>query len=264
MEIKRIKLRKLKNTRDLGGFRTADGKTIRHGVLIRSGHLANASESDINLLVKDYNLRTVIDLRTEAEIKEKTENLPDIIEYKTVPLLDNSFLGIARDEYSLKCWFNMFRDGNKDPDQIFCEMYEMLVFGERAKKLIPEIFKEFLSDKDSCVLWHCSAGKDRVGIVTMLLLLALGIERETIIEDYLATARFSASKIFFSKTFSPLVIKEPRLRKCLSVLMGVKRQYIDTVFERIDRDFDNVEDFFEKQYGISGRDISKLRAKYLV
>ncbi|MBE6717063.1 MAG: tyrosine-protein phosphatase [Ruminococcaceae bacterium] len=264
MEIKRIKLKSLKNTRDIGGFRTVDGKSVKQGVLIRSGHLARASATDISRLVKDYNLRTVIDLRTEAEIKEKTEMLPDIIEYKTVPLLDNSFLGIARDEYSIKAWFNMFLNTDKDPDEVFCEMYEMLVFGERSKKLIPLVFEEFLSDKTSSILWHCSAGKDRVGVITMLLLLALGVERETIIEDYLATKKFSAKEIFFTKFFSPLVIKEHKLRKCISVLMGVKRQYIERLFERIDNEFDGIEDFFEKQYGISDGDLMKLKAKYLV
>lgn len=264
MKIKRIKSESLKNTRDIGGFPVSDGRRIKEKSLIRSGHLAKASAADIELLYNDYNLRTVIDLRTDAEIDEKPEVLPDKIRYIRVPLLDTSFLGIARDEYSVRAWFNVFKDKSKKPVEIFCSMYDALVFGDRTSKLIPRIFDILASDDDSAVLWHCSAGKDRVGIVTVLILLTLGVDRKLIIKDYLATRYFSAKDIILSRLFSPFVLRNIHLVRCLNVLMGVNKLYIEHIFSRIDNEFDSIEDFFDKQYGINKETLDKIRAKYLV
>ncbi len=264
MKIRRIKLENLKNTRDLGGIFNKHGKIIKKNMLIRSGQLSVASDNDIDILYNNHNLRTVIDLRIDAEISEKPDKLAEGIKYVKIPLLDKSFLGIARDEYSVRAWFNVFDDKTKNPVEVFSEMYDALVFGERTRTLIPEIFDILSSDDDSAVLWHCSAGKDRVGIVTLLVLLALEVERDIIIKDYLATRIFSAKDIILTRLFSIFVLKNVRLVKCLNILMGVKRVYIEKVFERIDNEFDGIEDFFEKQYGIMPETLLKMRKKYLV
>lgn len=264
MKLKRIKLKKLKNTRDLGGFPAADGKCIKEKKLIRSGHLAKASDRDKEILVNDYELRTVIDLRIDAEIKEKPEVLPEAVACFNFPLLDKSFLGIARDEYSIKSWFNLFKDCDRRPEDVFYDMYELLLFGERSKDYVRKIFDILLSQENGSVLWHCSAGKDRVGVVTMLILMALGVDRELIVEDFLATNRFSAGEIIKTRVFAPLVIRERRLRKCLAILMGVKREYMDKLFEKIDREFGDTFTFFEKQFAITEEEILLLREKYLV
>ncbi len=262
MKIKRIKLKGLKNTRDLGGIKTADGKTVKYGMLIRSGHLNKAKPSDMRILCNEHNLKTVIDLRIEAEINEKPDVLNEGINYVHLPLLDKAFLGITRDEYSLRSWFNIFEDRSKRPEDVFYEMYKMIVFGERTKNMISEIFRILLDGSSSAVLWHCSAGKDRVGVVTMLILLALGVDREVIVQDFLATNRFSAAEIIKTRVFAPLVIRDRYQRKCLAVLMGVKREYLDRLFEYIDANFSSVESMFEKHFGISGDMLIKLREIY--
>lgn len=262
MKIKRIKLQKLKNTREFGGYPTVDGRTVRHNMLIRSGQLSRATEKDIKILREKHRLRTVIDLRIDAEIKEKPDKLPPEINYIRVPLLDKAYLGITRDEYSIKSWFNLFEDESRRPEDIFFDMYEMLVFGERSRELIPEIFSVFTGDNDA-VLWHCSAGKDRVGVVSLLILLALGVEEDIIIADFLATNRFSAAEIIKTRIFSPLVIKSRWQRKCLAILMGVKKEYMDRLLFRIHNDYSDIFEFFEKVYSIDKETILNLRKKYL-
>ncbi len=262
MQIKRIELQKPKNTREFGGYPAVDGRVVRHNMLIRSGQLSKATDNDIKTLTEKYNLKTVIDLRIDAEIKEKPDVLPHSINYIRVPLLDKAYLGITRDEYSLQSWFNLFEDESRRPEDIFFDMYEMLVFGERSKKLIPEIFSIFSGDNEA-VLWHCSAGKDRVGIVSMLILLALGVKEEVIVEDFLATNRFSAAEIIKTRVFAPFVIKNRWHRKCLAILMGVKREYMERLLQRIHNDYSDIFEFFEKVYSIDKETILKLREKYL-
>lgn len=69
----RIPLESLPNTRDLGGIRTADGRSIRLRRLLRSGALAGISDADREKLLKEYNLKTVIDFRTDTEREEKPD-----------------------------------------------------------------------------------------------------------------------------------------------------------------------------------------------
>lgn len=263
MRIKRIRLKSLKNTRDLGGITTADGKRIRQCLLIRSGHLATASYEDIDILVNKYSLSHVIDLRTDAEIKEKPEILPDYIEKHFLPLLDNGFLGIARDEYSIRSWFNVFENTDRDPVEVFCDMYDMLVFSERSKVFVREFF-DILLNSNGSVLWHCSAGKDRVGIMTMLLLLALGVDKETIIKDYMATRYFTAGSIIYTCFFGSFIYRTKRLRRCLAVLMDVREVYLERIFDKISSEYKSTEDFFYTQYGISESELNLLRKKYLL
>ncbi len=263
MKIKRIKLRSLKNTRDLGGIMTVNGKHIKPRLLIRSGHLAAASDEDINVLINKYSLSHVVDLRTEAEIHEKPEILPENIKRYFLPLLDSSFLGIARDEYSIKSWFNMFENSERDPVEIFCDMYDMLVFGERSKAFVHEFF-DILLKSNGAVLWHCSAGKDRVGIMTMLLLMALGVDKDIIIKDYMATRYFTAGSIIYTCFFGSFIYRTRRLRRCLTVLMDVRAVYLERIFDKINAEYKSIEDFFYTQYGITESELKLLRNKFLM
>ncbi len=263
MKIRRIKLQKLKNTRDLGGFIGIEGRKIKDRMLIRSGALFKASADDINKLCCEYGLRTIIDLRIDAEIKEKPDPVIENVSYIRIPLLDKAYLGITRDEYSIQSWFNLFSDSSRRPEDVFYDMYEMLVFGEKTKAMFRQIFSILLSDNSEAVLWHCSAGKDRVGVTTMLILLALGVDRETIIEDFLATNRFSSREIIKTRFFAPLVVKDRRLRKCLAILMGVKREYMDRLFSVIDSKYSSSEEFLMTEYGITEDMLYNLREKFL-
>ena len=98
MDIQRISLERLKNTRDLGGFKTADGRRIKPGRLIRSGELSNASASDIQVLVQKYGLCKIVDFRTAAERAQNPD--PEIlgVEYIVNPIVREETLGITRQE----------------------------------------------------------------------------------------------------------------------------------------------------------------------
>lgn len=263
MEIKRIKLKTLKNTRDLGGFIGADNRKIKAKRLIRSGQLGKASDADIKVLTDSYNLKTIVDLRMDAEVKEVPDKKPDGVNYIRFPLLDNSYLGIARDEYSLQSWLKVFEDSSLSPEQLFGEMYVKILMSDRVVPMISEFFDLLINNKEGSVLWHCSAGKDRVGVVTSLVLSALGVDRETIIEDYLMTDYFSRSITLKAHIFLPLKIKDAKIRKCIYVLLGVKREYMENIFSIIDRDYGSTENFLSERFGIDEEKINKLRKNYL-
>lgn len=161
MVTRRIPLSSTYNTRDIGGYFAGDGYMTKWKVIIRSDVPAFLSERDINLL-REYNLRLVIDLRA-----------PDQINLKSSALMDVS--GIEHTKCS-------FKNGNRTP---------------KYKKDVINIFKELLSDygniakimrliirTDGAVLFHCTAGKDRTGVIIALLLSLAGVTKEDIVADY--------------------------------------------------------------------------------
>lgn len=263
MKIKRIKLKSLKNTRDLGGFVGYDNKKVKEKRLIRSGQLGKASDEDLAVLMNQYNLKTVIDLRMDAEISELPDKELNGVNYVHFPLLDNSFLGIARDEYSMEAWLNVFKNSDADPEKLFADMYVKILMSDSVQPMITQFFDLLINQKSGSVLWHCSAGKDRVGVTTMLVLSALGVDRETIIEDYLMTNRFSMGLNIKVHLFIPFKIKDPKIRKCIYILFGVKRAYLENIFNLIDKEYGNVENFLAVRFGIDSDKLNRLRENYL-
>ncbi len=260
--ITRIAFQGLRNTRDLGGKPAVGGKRIVDRRLLRGEALAGASSADIRKLLNDYRLKLVIDLRMDVE----TANAPD----PSIPgvrslrcnLLDDSFFGIARDDYSVETWLSMFDDPDLRPEQVFSDMYFKLVFDDHVRPLMKEIFTA-VAECDGAALWHCSAGKDRAGVVTMLMLYALGVPREAIVADYLATRRFTFPEIMKVRLLAPLKIHGRRRLHSANVLMDVNAAYCNRIFDEIEANFSDEFDFFKRQYDIPPALLLRLREKYL-
>ena len=259
----RIKLEKLENTRDLGGFKTKDGKEIIAKALLRSGTLFDATENDKRVLVNEYNLKKVVDFRTDVEREQKPDPELNGVENLWVPILEAETLGITREKVELKDMPKIFDGLTTDPLDYMKEMYSNIVMSPCAQKGYGKFFEILLEENDGSVLWHCSAGKDRVGVGTALLLTVLGVDREEIIEDYLMTSVYYKRTNLKLKILIKLFIRNPRTRNYLFYLMDVKREYIEASFEMIEKNFGSVEDYLDKALNISPQQQDLLRKKYL-
>lgn len=116
------------------------------------------------------------------------------------------------------------------------------------------------------VLYHCTAGKDRTGIFTALLLLTLGVSRETAMEDYLLTNRYvlkdKAMATMAAKLKNYGVTTTPPM-ETLKPLLGVEPEYLNAVFAIIDKDFGGFDEFRRTTLGLSDQDVARLRAQLL-
>ena len=159
----------IQNMRDLGGIPAADGRTVRYGMLIRSAQLSEALEQDLS------GVSAVIDLRTPEERLQA----PDLVygrEYLPLPLFDGRTAGISRER------------GEEDqgfPDMAVLYQRLMLECAPAFRRVILAVMTHDFAS--GAVLWHCTEGKDRCGMTTALILEALGVRREDILEDYLKT-----------------------------------------------------------------------------
>lgn len=257
----RIHLQSLPNTRDLGALMTKDGRHILPRKLLRSGSLYHVSLADQDMLLEDYKLSTVIDFRTEAEREQKPDTIMKGVEYYPIPILDEETSGITQ----AGTLMDMLIKFDQVPDEFMCKQYENLVRDEICIKQYANFLDVVLHQKKGAVLWHCSAGKDRVGIGTALLLYALGVPRKTIKEDFLKTNVYLDNEMqHMVRYLETRMIVTPEIMDKVRLLYKVKGEYLDTAFRTIEKDYGSVDYFMRKALYMNPKTIEALRNKYLV
>ena len=257
----RIHLQSLPNTRDLGALMTKDGRHILPRKLLRSGSLYHVSLADQDMLLEDYKLSTVIDFRTEAEREQKPDTIMKGVEYYPIPVLDEETSGITQ----AGTLMDMLTKFDQVPDEFICKQYENLVRDEICIKQYANFLDVVLHQKKGAVLWHCSAGKDRVGIGTALLLYALGVPRKTIKEDFLKTNVYLDNEMqHMVRYLETRMIVTPEIIDKVRLLYKVKGEYLDTAFRTIEKDYGSVDYFMRKALYMNPKTIEALRNKYLV
>lgn len=203
--------RNVLNLRDLGGLPLYDGKgKIPRGLYLRSGKLSVLTFEECKKLCQKYHIACVIDLRTPIEAQEFPDPLPDGVEYKQISLLKDSAVGITHETGSdaLTIIRNLRKQSEKLKEMVpdFASMYEQIVTDKYSRGQLDQAVALLRKNaaEGKCTLFHCTAGKDRTGIVSMALLKSYGVADEDIIHDYMRTNR---------NAFLPTI------KKCLGVLM---------------------------------------------
>lgn len=168
---KRLPLKNVSNLRDLGGIPTEQGKMVAWGKFLRSSHLSRINDEEITFL-EGYGVRTIIDLRLASE-REKQKSLEtDLIENIHISLLNDEEKSLA----SL--------DSEKIKDIADFDLFERYKEYLQNKDNLKRIFDVIFSKNDGGVLYHCSAGKDRTGLISMLILGLLDVSKADIVADY--------------------------------------------------------------------------------
>lgn len=157
------------NVRDVGGYRTRDGKTVRWQRLYRAGAPHAPTEADLEVL-RGLGIATVLDLRTAGEIEERGR-YADILDLRAshhLPMLES--LPVEED---LLRW--------TDPEFVADHYAEMLA---GASAMVVEALSILTDPSAYPVLVHCSAGKDRTGVLVAIILGLLDVSDDTIVDDY--------------------------------------------------------------------------------
>ena len=166
-----------KNTRDLGGHPTGDGRTTQCGRFFRSDNAVKLPEEDIDKL-KKLNLVLVIDLRNAHEIKEFADGfvVDKNVKRLNAPLFDFK----NKDELIDKLKKNELSWG---------KVYNAAVADGKVKGEIKKIFDSIAESKPGLILFHCTHGKDRTGIVSALILGLCGVREDDIVSDYVVSQK---------------------------------------------------------------------------
>lgn len=267
-EIKRIPLHSVSNTRDLGGFPAIDNRHIRNKRLIRSGQLYQLCKEDQQILLEEYHLKAVIDFRTQTEQKERPDTRMSGVTYYDNPILENVTAGITHEQnaeqISIKEMAFTMKSHGIDPSTYMMRMYQNIITNEYSLKQYKNFFDLLTLPRDGSILWHCSAGKDRVGTGTAILLYILGVDKELIINDYLQTAVFLESDIasMISQIY-PNSDAPAEAIESFQACMGVKKEYISTIFDTMNRTAGSIDSFLSEKLGLNKEKRMLLQTLYL-
>lgn len=252
-----IKLKHLKNFRDLGGIETSDGRHIKKHVLIRGKALRKLTFIDVYKLKFIYNLKTIIDLRCDKEINESPDDIIDGVNYFKMPITDETMLGISHEKkiHSLKSLYEM---------PIMTDLYENLVSDKCLDNVIAVLKKIlFLPENQLSVVFHCSAGKDRTGIISALLLSFLGVPTQTITQEYMYSNKINRVKAFFVYLGLMLIRGKPSFARKIQLSLLAKKKFLDSSFNKLKQEFGDMETFFAKALNLSLEEKIEIQNKFL-
>lgn len=259
-----IPLQGAENTRDLGYLSTVSGQKIKPRQLLRSGSLDHLTEQDIGTLLKEYHLKTVIDLRTPEEHADSssTPQIPGAT-YYNAPVLGQTTEGITRESG----FFGKLKTINalkRNPKQHLTNLYPIMVLGEDGIAAFRAFFDILLEAPEGAVLWHCSAGKDRTGLATALLLYALGVSEENIAADYLTTNNHLVSIKGRLEAALPKWAQTKALMESLQVMRTVDQDYLAAAKQAIEEKHKSIDNYLEQALELDARKQTALQVKYLV
>ena len=183
-----IKLERVANCRDLGGLPCADGCRVKPKKLIRSAELHNATDQDLETLMRKYDMSRVVDFRTSFEAKLEKDPILKMegVEYVNLRPIATEGELIDDQEGAL----TVLKQFVSDTPKFFTDMYKDMVTNAHSAKVYSRFLNMLLENSDGSTLWHCTQGKDRTGLAAMFVERALGASEEVIKADYLASNLF--------------------------------------------------------------------------
>lgn len=257
-----ITIASLPNLRDLGGYATADGATVRTGVLFRSVALSELSDADLasfDLL----GIRTVFDLRTEQERSARPDRPIDGVSQVALDVLaDSTDSAPAQLEALLGDPVHATEQlGEGQAQRLFEQGYREFVSLPSACAAYGGFFTALLEDTTMPALFHCTTGKDRTGWAAATTLMLLGVARSDVVADYLATNRdlLAAWRPLFEQFRDaggdPAVL-EP--------VLGVEAEYLEAALDEMDTAFGSLTGYFRDGLGLDAAAQDELRARLLM
>lgn len=202
------------NLRDIGGYQTKDGKITRYGRVFRSDSLSNMEPEALNEFIKANHIRAVIDLRRPNEAQENNYTLPEGCTYHNVPYWYN----IADDKQ---------RKSHVDFSKYTVSQFYMAMVSHGWDKTVPimHIIAQTLKNQES-VLFHCTFGKDRTGIIASMLLYIINCYESDIMTDYMISF-----PLIHKDELEPLMdnTEENRFKRSDAINMFELMEYYDAI-----------------------------------
>lgn len=236
------------NFRDMGGYKNKDGLHVIWGLVYRSADMSKLTEADLQLL-KEKKVDYDVDLRGTQESAQAPDKINPGTDYILCPAGSDN-MDWVKSIAKLK--------GNQGDSLMLSYYGDTRYLADRYKPFFDKLLN---LPKGESLVFHCTAGKDRTGIGAALFLYSLGVPKETIFEDYLASnyyrkkenAKLSAQMIQFMHV-------DPEVTKGI---VSVKKEYLDATFKAIIKQYGSVDNYLKTQIGLDDHKISILKSKYL-
>lgn len=269
-ETQKIDLKGIPNARQLGGYIGYEGKRVKFDTVFRTGSLYRAEASAIKLLEEKYHLSDIIDFRMPQETAVMRE--PDIpgAKYHHISVLND--IPVTTEDFQKYTEAMRIRDlgqryliiYNAGIEIKIDAIYKSIFCGADGKAGYKKFFEILLGKKENAaVLFHCTQGKDRTGIGAMLLLFALGVDKETILKDYMMTNEACSDLLDAIKRDVPKASGDKKVLETALFLESVNESFILPLFDIADREYGGIMGYLKTELKLNDKDISDLRKIYL-
>ncbi len=238
-----LNLRGALNFRDLGGYAGHDGRLVRWRRLFRSDHLASLTPDDV-VALSAIGLARVCDFRGEAERAPLICAMSGLAVH-SLPIEPTVVQGIS----------DLLAAGQRltEPDTVRLMQQTYRAFVRDNAERFAGLFR-LLLESDTPLVFHCTAGKDRTGFAAALILLALGVPRHVVMQDYLLTNQFFRMPGGNSGQLP---------KEVLDVLWRVQEDFLDAALQAVESDYGSVLDYLDKALGVRPKDQQRLATLYL-
>jgi protein-tyrosine phosphatase len=258
VSVRRLPLEGAKNFRDLGGYRAGDGRYVRWGLVYRSDYLVDLTAKDFAYL-NGLGIRLVCDVRSDAERMRAPDH----------------WVGNAPEFFSIAIGPN--RDGTQTPEQLKQRVAALNSEGKDSTRGYDKLAIDFapqfgnilrrLAAGDLPAVEHCSSGKDRTGVFSAILLTALGVPRDIVIQDYLLTTRYLLAPDSIEKTTADLQkifgLSQPPDTSTVQTIMTTKPGTLEATFASLDKTYGSFDGYLRNALKISDSDLATLRQRLL-
>ena len=240
----------IQNFRDLGGYPSySTKKQIRWGMLYRSGQIDSLECSSLREL-KNLGIKTIIDLRSQEEFNE-CPHLQKEFKVVNIPIRTVNIENILKDIVEQKIKGDTI-------SYIIEQMNRELVTNYR--KEYRAMFDILLDRNSYPVVIDCSSGKGRTGIASALVLAALGVNSDIIMEDY----RLSNNYFNFTSTSKYAYNLPTQSQEAITTLFSAKESFLNAAKEQIERTYGDMDTYLEKGIGLNQDEIKRLQSILLV
>lgn len=250
-----IVLEGVHNFRDMGGYKTHSGKIVKRHLFFRSANLAKMTPQDQEKL-KRLGIKTIFDYRDDNEAEANPTPVIEGVQNIRVPAKGAAPFKMPG---TMKMESHNFNFYNQIDADLFTKFYAQMPFNNPSFQRLMQLLK---NEANLGLLHHCAVGKDRTGVGGALILLTLGVPRETIMQDYLLTNGLLAPVVAQMEKRLTAVYPDMDLT-VFHEIMSADEKYLHAVFEEIDRRYETETDFLQDQFGISAEIRNALQAKYL-
>ena len=229
------------NFRDLGGYQTQDSRTVKYRTLFRADNPQFLTEADAAYVASDLGVAMVIDLRNPEDALESERWPPpgSPVRYANVPFLEG---------------WNMTPPGpGEDPVERLAGAYHWIIANSGAR--IVEALTVLAQSSNGPAMFHCTAGKDRIGILSAMILGLLGVDEQQVLEDFYLTNQIIDT---LGERLRSRPGNEHRSPRSFEVPAGLLEQVLGGI-----RDAHGGVEGYVRANGLSDRTIAQLRTSFL-
>ena len=252
------------NFRDIGGYQTSDGRTVKKGLVYRSGELPRLTDQDVQKL-DELGIKTVVNFLTLSEIESKgRDRLPEGVKEIPMPMETGNMGDLAE---TVK-YARATGDFTEVPPELNAEIHRMAI--DQGREYYAELLRELARPESKPLVFHCSHGVHRTGTAAAILLSALGVPWETVREDYMLSNTYRAEEIdrrlgqLREKAAETFLIEPEEVDMTnIRAFYILEPEYIDASLDEAVKQYGSMENYIREGLGVDEEVVQSLREQLL-